>query len=74
MKQNVTQHTRCGYEVPGMTLLRDSKEAKCLYRSKYMSMHVSACTRYDLDALTSVWGGCGTDKTCIVSTSRRKNE
>jgi hypothetical protein len=34
----------CGYEVPGMILLRDLKVAVQLDHSKDMSMHVSTCT------------------------------
>jgi hypothetical protein len=41
-------------EVRGMTLMSDLKAAMRLYRSKDMSVHVSACISYDFDALTPV--------------------
>jgi hypothetical protein len=54
------QCTWCGREVPGMILLRDLKGAMRLDHSKDMSVHVSTCTSYDFNALTSVvwklWG------------------
>jgi len=45
---------RCGYEVLGMILLRNSERAMRLVRNKDMSVHVSACTTYDFNALTPV--------------------
>jgi hypothetical protein len=42
------QYMRCDYEVPGMVLLRG------LHRSKDISVHVSTCKNYDLNALTTV--------------------
>jgi len=48
--------TRCGYEVPGMILLRDLKGTVRFERSKDMSMHVSTCISYDFNALMlAVW-------------------
>jgi hypothetical protein len=47
-------HRRCDYEVPGMILLRNLQGAMRLDRSKDMSVHVSTCTSYDLNALTTV--------------------
>jgi hypothetical protein len=44
----------CGYEVLRMILLRDLKGAMRRDRSKYMTVQVSTCTSYDLNALTSV--------------------
>jgi hypothetical protein len=44
------EHTWCGYEVPGTILLRDSKGAMRLDRSKDTSVHVSTCTNYDVKA------------------------
>jgi hypothetical protein len=46
--------TWCGYEVPGMVSLRDLKGDTRLDRSKDMSVHVSTCTSYDLNALAPV--------------------
>jgi hypothetical protein len=61
-RDNVTlltsRHTQsctwCGYEVPGMILLRDFKAAMPLDRIKDMSVHVSTCISYDFNALTPV--------------------
>jgi hypothetical protein len=48
-----------GYEVRGMNILRDLKEAVRLDRSKDMSVRVSALTSYDWNALTPfVWALC----------------
>jgi hypothetical protein len=48
--------TLCGYEVAGIILLRELEGAMRLDRSKDMSVHVSACSSYDLSALTpDVW-------------------
>jgi hypothetical protein len=44
----------CDYEVHGTVLLSDFMGAMRLDRSKDMSMHVSTCTCYDLNALTFV--------------------
>jgi hypothetical protein len=44
----------CGYEVPGTILLRDLKGAMRLGSSKDMSVHVSTCISYDLNALTPI--------------------
>jgi hypothetical protein len=41
-------------KVPGIILLRYFKGAMRLDRSKDMSVHVSTCTSYDFNALTSV--------------------
>jgi hypothetical protein len=46
--------TRCGYEVPGMVLLRDLKGAMRLDRSRDMSVYVSTCTGYDSSLWTPV--------------------
>jgi len=46
--------THCGYEVPIMILLRDLKGTVRLDRSKYISVHVSTCTKYDFNTLTPV--------------------
>jgi hypothetical protein len=56
---------RFGCDGPGFVLLLDVKEATRLDRSVDMSVHVSTCTSYDLIALTSVFGSCGADKTCV---------
>jgi hypothetical protein len=45
---------RCGYEVPGIILLRDLKGTMQADDSKDMSVHVSACTFYDFNTLTQV--------------------
>jgi hypothetical protein len=42
------------YEVTGMILLRYLKGAMRLGRSKHVSMHISTCTSYNLNALTPV--------------------
>jgi len=47
-------YTRCGYEVPGMILLRDLHAAMRLGRRKGLFMHVSTCITYDLKLLTTV--------------------
>jgi len=45
-----------GYEVLGIISLRNFKEVMRLDRSKDMSVRVSTCITYDLDALTpDVW-------------------
>jgi len=44
----------CGYEVPGMFLLRDSQGAMRLGRYKDMSIHVSTWTSYGFNTLTPV--------------------
>jgi hypothetical protein len=52
----IHEHTLFGYEVPGMILLPESKGAMTLDHSKDMSVRVSTCITYDLDALTpDVW-------------------
>jgi hypothetical protein len=43
-----------GYEVSGMILLRDLNGAMRLDRSIDLSVHISTCTSYDLNALTPV--------------------
>jgi len=43
-----------GYEVLGMILLRNLEEAVPFCPSKDMFVHVSTCTRYDINALTPV--------------------
>jgi hypothetical protein len=48
------ERTRCGYEVPGMVLLRDLNGATRLGRSKDVSVHVSTCIHYDFSTLTPV--------------------
>jgi hypothetical protein len=61
-----TQYTWRDYEVPGMLLLHDLKEAMRHDSSKDMSACVSSCTNYDFNALTPVvWKLC-------VSTSSQK--
>jgi hypothetical protein len=52
--KSVSQHKRCGYEVPGMILLRHLKGAMPLDRSKDMSTHVLTCITYDFNTLTPV--------------------
>jgi hypothetical protein len=44
----------CDYEVPGMILLRDLGGGGILIDHKDMSVHVSTCTSYDINALTPV--------------------
>jgi hypothetical protein len=44
----------CGYEVSGIILSHRLKGAMRLNHSKYMSVHVSTCTKYDFNALASV--------------------
>jgi hypothetical protein len=51
-----------GYEVPGIILLRVLKGALRFDRGKDMSVHISTCTSYDFNTLTTG-----------ISTSRRKN-
>jgi hypothetical protein len=52
-------HTWCDYDVPGMILLLDLKGAMRLDHSEDMSVRVSPCTDYDLNALTPVmWKLC----------------
>jgi len=46
--------TWCDYEVPGMILFPDLKEALCLDRNKDMTTHVSTRASYDFNPLTSV--------------------
>jgi len=46
--------TSCDYEVPGIILLRDLNGTMQLDRSKDMSVHVSTCISYNLNALTPV--------------------
>jgi hypothetical protein len=46
--------TCCGYDVPGMFLLRDLKGSMRLDRSKNMSVHISICVSYDFNTLTPV--------------------
>jgi len=43
-----------GYDVHGIILFRDLKRAKRLDRNINTSVHVSTCTRYDFNALTSI--------------------
>jgi hypothetical protein len=43
----------CGYEVPGMMLLRYFKGAMLLDHNKDMPIHVSTCTSYDLNAINA---------------------
>jgi len=43
-----------GYEVPGTILLRDLKGAMRLHRNRNMTMHITFCNTYDLNALTPV--------------------
>jgi hypothetical protein len=40
----------CGYEVPGIVLLRDFTGSMRFDRSKDMSVHVTTCTSYDFNA------------------------
>jgi hypothetical protein len=48
------KHRWCGYEVSGMILLRYLRGAMRLDRSKDISVRVSTCISYDLNALTPV--------------------
>jgi len=56
MKNGRLLFIRCGYEVPGIILLRDLQGAMLLDHSKDMSMHVSTCTSYDFSTfMPAVW-------------------
>jgi len=47
-------HTRFGYEVPGIVLFHNLKGAMRFDHSKDMSLDVSTCTRYDFKTLIPI--------------------
>jgi 7-cyano-7-deazaguanine synthase in queuosine biosynthesis len=53
--------TWCDYEVAGMILLRDLKEAMLLDRSKDTSAHASTCTSCYFNINASTCGSCNSD-------------
>jgi Leu/Phe-tRNA-protein transferase len=54
-----------GYEVRGIILLRNLQGAIRLDRRKFMSVHVSTCTSYDINAVIQLCRSCGADKTWV---------